>query len=206
MLDSMPDRRASAVLVIDVQNDFCAGGALAVPGGDAVVPPLNRMIEWAARRGDPVFATRDWHPPDTRHFQAYGGTWPVHCVQGTRGAQYHPDLRLPAHVSIVTTGDTVDSDGYSAFEGHTANGSALVHELREHGIEHLYVGGLATDYCVLQSVLDARRTGFAVTLLTDAVAGVNLAPDDSAKALEQMRAAGAAFATTEEITGEGLGL
>jgi nicotinamidase/pyrazinamidase len=189
------------VLVIDIQNDFCEGGALEVPGGDAVVPPLNRLMEWAVRLGDPIYATRDWHPPDTRHFQAYGGVWPVHCVQETNGARFHPDLRLPSEASVVTTGDAVDSDGYSAFEGHIASGRALVLDLRERAIEHLYVGGLATDYCVLQSVLDARKAGFAVTLLTDAVAGVNLDPDDSARALEQMRDAGAEFATTEDVIG-----
>ena len=197
----MPDRRASALLVIDVQNDFCAGGTLEVRGGDAVVPPLNRMMEWAARQGDPIYATRDWHPPNTRHFKANGGNWPVHCVQNTGGARFHPDLKLPAEAAVVTTGDTEDSDGYSAFEGRIPNGSALLDVLRERGVQHLYVGGLATDYCVLQSVLDARRAGFAVTLLTDAVRGVNLRPDDADKALEQMRDAGAEFATTEEITG-----
>jgi nicotinamidase/pyrazinamidase len=196
----MPDRRASAVLVVDVQNDFCAGGALAVSGGDAVVPPLNRVVAWAVREGKHIYATRDWHPPDTSHFEVFGGIWPVHCVQGTHGAQFHPDLRLPDQVSIVSKGDTAGSDGYSAFEGHTRPGTSLIQELREHGIEHLYLGGLATDYCVLQSVLDARKAGFSVTVLTDAVAGVNLQPDDSAKALGQMSAVGAEFATTDEIT------
>ncbi len=195
----MTDGRASALLVIDVQNDFCSGGALAVPGGDAVVPALNRMIGWASSSGRPIYATRDWHPPDTHHFKAYGGVWPVHCVQGTAGAKFHPDLALPASATIVTTGDTTDSEGYSAFEGHTPHGSSLVHALRERQIAHLYVGGLATDYCVRHSVLDALKSGFEVTLLTDAVAGVDVNPGDSAKALDEMRRAGARFATTEEV-------
>jgi nicotinamidase/pyrazinamidase len=197
----MTDTRASALLVIDVQNDFCSGGALAVANGDAVVPPLNRMIDWSARHGARVYATRDWHPPDTRHFKAYGGTWPVHCVQQTRGAMFHPELRIPATASIITTGDTRESEGYSAFEGHTAMGSALSHDLKEKGVEHLYVGGLATDYCVRHSVLDALKAGFTVTLLTDAVAGVEVTPGDSQRALDEMRAAGARFATTDEIAG-----
>ncbi len=188
-----------ALLVIDVQNDFCAGGALAVPNGDAVVPRLNRMIEWTTKQEVPVYATRDWHPPDTRHFKAYGGRWPVHCSQGTAGARFHPDLRLPADATLVTKGDTREGEGYSAFEGHTPKGTALVHDLREKGIERLYIGGLATDYCVRQSVLDALETGFKVTLLTDAVAAVNVNPDDGEKALAEMKAAGAELKTTDEV-------
>ena len=195
----MTDTRASALLVIDVQNDFCSGGALAVPGGDAVVPRLNRVIEWSGRHAHPIYATRDWHPPDTKHFKAYGGAWPVHCVQNTRGAMFHPYLRLPPTASIVTTGDTRDSEGYSAFEGRTPEGKVLADDLGEKRIEHLYVGGLATDYCVRHSVLDALKSGFSVTLLTDAVAGVNVNPGDADKALAEMKAAGARFATTDQV-------
>jgi nicotinamidase/pyrazinamidase len=195
----MTDTRASALLVIDVQNDFCPGGALAVENGDKVVEPLNRMAEWSARRGYPVYATRDWHPSDTKHFKAYGGAWPVHCVQGTAGAMFHPNLRLPDGATVVTTGDTRESEGYSAFEGHIPTGSALLHNLKERGVNHLYVGGLATDYCVRHSVLDALKAGFGVTVLTDAVAGVEVNAGDSEKALAEMRAAGAQFATTDEV-------
>jgi nicotinamidase/pyrazinamidase len=195
----MTDRRASALLVVDVQNDFCPGGALAVRDGDGVVAPLNRMIEWTAKRGGAVYASRDWHVANASHFKDYGGIWPAHCVQDTAGARFHPALRLPADATIVTKGDTVGSDGYSAFEGHTSTGEALVHHLRERNVNHLYVGGLATDYCVRHSVLDALKTGFEVTVLTDAIAGVEVKPGDSARALEEMRAAGAKLATTEEV-------
>jgi len=195
----MTDRTASALLVIDVQNDFCPGGALAVPSGDAVVAPLNRMIEWTTKQGGPVYASRDWHVPKASHFKEYGGIWPVHCVQDTPGARFHPGLRLPADATVVTKGDRPDSDGYSAFEGHTPAGARLGDDLREKGIRHLYVGGLATDYCVLHSVLDALKAGFDVTLLIDAVAGVDLNPGDSVKAIEEMRKAGAKGGTTQEL-------
>ena len=195
----MPNRPAFALLVVDVQNDFCPGGALAVRNGDAVVAPLNRMIEWTERHGGIVYASRDWHLPDAAHFKPYGGVWPIHCVQNTQGAEFHPTLRLSSRATVVTKGDSAGSDGYSAFEGHTPNGTALAHELRERGITRLYVGGLATDYCVRHSVLDALKGGLEVTVLTDAIAGVDVQPGDSARATDEMRAAGAHFATTEEV-------
>jgi nicotinamidase/pyrazinamidase len=197
----MTEAPGSALLVIDVQNDFCAGGALEVRGGDRVVAPLNRMIARAMTRHEPIYATRDWHPPDTHHFKAYGGTWPVHCVAGTRGARFHPDLELPEEATVITTGDTRDAEGYSAFEGHTPAGRTLADDLRERAVAKLYVGGLATDYCVRHSVLDALSEGFQVVLLTDAVAGVNLEPDDSDRALDEMRRAGAELRTTGEVLG-----
>ncbi len=186
----MAEKR-SALLIVDVQKDFCPGGALAAPDGDRVVPPLNRHIDEAVAHGWPVYASRDWHPPVTRHFRQYGGEWPVHCVERTEGAAFHPGLRLPASAIIVSKGQRADKPGYSAFEGSTPDGRALVDDLRERRIDHLYVGGIATDYCVKHSVLDARRAGLDVTVLTDAIAGVDVTPGDSARALEQMRAAGA---------------
>lgn len=193
----MADRR-SALLIVDVQKDFCPGGALAAPGGDLVVPPLNRYIDEAAARGWPVYASRDWHPPVTRHFRDYGGEWPVHCVEHTEGAAFHPGLRLPASAIVVSKGRSADRPGYSAFEGVTPDGRTLADDLREQGVDHLYVGGIATDYCVRHSVLDARRAGFDVTVLIDAIAGVDVAPGDSARALEEMRAAGARLTAEPE--------
>jgi nicotinamidase/pyrazinamidase len=181
----------SALLIVDVQKDFCPGGALPAPDGDRVVPPLNRYIEEAVAHGWPVYASRDWHPPVTRHFRQYGGEWPVHCVEATEGAQFHPDLRLPESTIIVSKGQSPEKPGYSAFEGSTPTGRPLVDDLRERHIEHLYVGGIATDYCVKHSVLDGRRAGFDVTVLADAIAGVDVTPGDSARAIEEMRAAGA---------------
>ena len=181
----------SALLVIDVQNDFCPGGALAVPQGDRVVPALNRHIAEAIGAGSPVYASRDWHPPVTRHFKAYGGEWPAHCVQGSAGAAFHQELKLPASTIVITKGEDPDRPGYSAFEGKTSDGRSLLDDLRARQVEHLVVGGLATDYCVKHSVLDALRYGFDVRVLEDAIAGVNLRPDDSTRALAEMRAAGA---------------
>ncbi len=175
-----------------MQRDFCPGGALAAPAGDRVVAPLNRCLDEAAAHGWPVYASRDWHPPVTRHFRDYGGEWPVHCVEHTAGADFHPALRLPTTAVIVSKGRSADRPGYSAFEGSTPDGRTLADDLRAKGIEHLYVGGIATDYCVRHSVLDARRAGFDVTVVADAIAGVDVAPGDSARALEEMRAAGAA--------------
>ena len=190
MLNMMTGSR-SALLIVDVQKDFCPGGALAVPNGDRVVAVLNRYVADAIARGWLVYASRDWHPPITRHFQQYGGEWPPHCVQGTDGATFHDELRLPSSTIVVSKGQAPDSHGYSALEGRSAEGSTLLDDLRERGVEHLYVGGLATDYCVKHSVLDARRAGFDVTVLADAIAGVEVQAGDSKRALEEMRAAGA---------------
>lgn len=179
----------SALLLVDVQNDFCPGGALAVPGGDRVIPVLNAIVEQFAEVGLPIFASRDWHPPDTRHFKPYGGPWPVHCVAGTPGAAFHPGLRLPPEAIVVSKGQDRRDDGYSAFEGTSSDGRTLKDLLQERGITNLHVGGLATDYCVRASVLDARKTGLAVTVLADGIAGI--AEESARSALEEMRAAGA---------------
>ena len=181
----------SALLIIDVQKDFCAGGALAVPNGDRVVPPLNRYITDAIARGWPIYASRDWHPVVTKHFRQYGGEWPPHCVQGTEGAAFHDDLKLPPSAIVISAGASQDSDGYSAFEGRLSDGTPFLDHLRERGVGHLYVGGLATDYCVKHSVLDARRADLEVTVLTDAIAGIDVNAGDAERALEEMRAAGA---------------
>lgn len=182
-----------AFLIVDVQNDFCAGGALAVPDGDAVVPTINRVARALASRGAPIFASRDWHPRDTQHFAIHGGPWPVHCVAGTPGAQFHPGLDLPDGTRIVTKGDSREDHGYSAFDGHLADGRPLASALQQAGVTRLLVAGLATDYCVLHSALDARRAGYDVALLADGIRGVNVSPDDSRQALERMAAAGIAI-------------
>ena len=174
-----------ALIVVDVQNDFCPGGSLAVERGDEVVAPLNRLIEEFLERGEPVFKSRDWHPARTKHFADYGGTWPVHCVQNTRGAEFHKDLLDDPRIQIISKG-TGDEDSYSAFDG-----TKLADLLRAEGVTELFVGGLATDYCVKNTVLDALRAGFKVRALTDAMRAVNLRPGDDARAVEEMRRAGA---------------
>jgi nicotinamidase/pyrazinamidase len=185
-------QRKHALIVVDVQNDFCPGGALGVQNGDEIVSILNGYVDRFAAAGLPVVATRDWHPQKTRHFKDYGGVWPVHCVQETRGAAFHPDLKLPNNVIVVSKGTGADEDAYSAFQGKDGSGTALADLLRESGVQNLFVGGLATDYCVKQTALDGLEQGFKVVVLGDAIRGVNLKPSDSEKALIEMREAGAA--------------
>jgi nicotinamidase/pyrazinamidase len=194
----MGDQARSALLLIDVQIDFCPGGALPVPNGDRIVPVLNRYLGDAVSRGMRVYASRDWHPAVTSHFKPYGGEWPPHGVQHTPGARFHPHLQLPPSTIVVSKGDDPRRPGYSAFDGRTVEGSPLVDDLRQRGIDRLYVGGLATDYCVRASVLDARRAGFEVTLLGDAVAGIDVHAGDSDRAIADMREAGAAVSTVAE--------
>ena len=156
-----------ALVVVDLQNDFCPGGALAVRDGDAIVPVVNRYLERFASAGAPVFLTRDWHPPVTTHFQAYGGVWPPHCVQGTRGAEFHPGLKPPAGAEIVSKGMDPTRDSYSAFQAEDPAGQPFPAVLTSRGVRRLYVGGLATDYCVRASVLDALNAGFEVVVLSE---------------------------------------
>jgi nicotinamidase/pyrazinamidase len=184
-------KKQSALLIVDVQKDFCPGGALPVPHGDRVVPELNRYIADATVRGSPIYASRDWHPPVTRHFRPHGGQWPPHCVRNTDGAGFHKDLQLPASATVISKGQDPDGPGYSALEGYTSEGRTFLSDLRERQIGHLYIGGLATDYCVKHSVLDALRLGFEVTVLADAIAGVDVQPGDSTRAIDDMRRAGA---------------
>jgi len=180
-----------ALVIIDVQNDFCPGGALPVTGGDQVVPALNRYIETFTRSNLPIIATRDWHPEKTKHFTGYGGLWPPHCIQGSKGAEFRADLALPADAVIVSSGTGPDEEGYSGFDGRDDQGTSLADVLRKRGVERIFVGGLATDYCVKHTVLDGLKQGFKVTVLKDAIRGVNLKPDDSDRALAEMRQAGA---------------
>ena len=184
-------RGTGALLIVDVQRDFCAGGALAVPGAEAILPSLNRLIERFADRGAPVYASRDWHPRQSAHFADQGGTWPTHCVAGTAGAAFHPELRLPADVIVVSKGITPTSDGYSAFDGTTAAGDGLRQDLERRQVRHVTIGGLATDYCVRASALGALQAGFTVEVVTDAIAGVDLTAGDSERALAEMAEAGA---------------
>lgn len=189
----------SALLLVDVQNDFCPGGALAVPGGDQIVPVLNEYIERFRIARLPIIASRDWHPSETSHFEAGGGPWPPHCVAGTPGADFHPDLRLPRDAIVVTKGTDPTDDGYSAFEATDPRGRPLARALAAAGIGRLYVGGLATDYCVRASVLDALAAGFDAVLLVDAVRGIDVKPGDVARALEAMIDAGARTATLATV-------
>jgi len=181
-------RPGDALVVVDVQNDFLPGGSLAVPAGDEVVPVLNRWLAEFQRAGLPVFATRDWHPPGHCSFHEQGGPWPVHCVAESAGARFAPGLALPAETVVVSKDMGVDQSTYSGFQG-----ADLDARLRSAGVQRLFVGGLATDYCVLNTVKDALARGYAVVVLADAIRPVNLQPDDGRKAEAEMARLGAAL-------------
>jgi|SRR5579875_2949723 len=170
-----------ALIIVDVQRDFCPGGALAVPDGDAVIEPLKRL----AASSDLLVATRDWHPPDHSSFREQGGSWPVHCVRDTEGAELHPGLAQLPFALIVDKGQERELPGYSAFENTT-----LERWLREHRVETVHVGGLALDYCVKATALDARRAGLRVVVHLDATRAVEVAPGDAQRALQELRDAG----------------
>lgn len=175
-----------ALILVDVQLDFLPGGSLAVPQGDEVVPALNRYIAVFRRLTLPVVATRDWHPPDHCSFQAQGGPWPPHCVAGSDGARFAPLLDLPCEARIVSKATTRDRDAYSGFEG-----TDLDEWLQRAGVSRVFVGGLATDYCVLNTVRDALRIGYATFLLADAVRAVDAQAGDGERAIAEMRRLGA---------------
>ncbi len=179
-----------AMVVVDVQNDFLPGGSMGVAGADAVVPVLREYIRRAREAGTRVFATRDWHPPRHCSFHEQGGPWPPHCVQGTPGAEIASGLRLPTEAVIVSKGSSPEEDAYSAFQGTDLDAA-----LAARGIGRILVGGLATDYCVLHTVRDARARGYAVLLLDDAIRGVD--PDRSRAARDEMVALGAVPVTRE---------
>lgn len=184
-----------AVLIVDVQRDFLPGGRLAVPRGDEVVPVLNRYLALARLRNIPVFASRDWHPPGHCSFRPQGGPWPEHCVGGTPGAEFAAGLELPPDADIVSKATAANADAYSAFAG-----TDLADRLRQLGVRRLLVGGLATDYCVLNTVRDARKEGFEVLLLEDAIRAVDVKPGDGARAEREMREAGAMPVRAEDLS------
>ncbi|MEM2341771.1 MAG: nicotinamidase [Candidatus Bathyarchaeia archaeon] len=178
--------REDALIIVDVQVDFCPGGALPVPEGDKIVPVLNEYIRKFDSAGALIIATRDWHPPNHISFRDYGGLWPQHCVQGTKGAEFHPDLRLPNKVLIVSKATDPKREAYSGFEG-----TGLDEMLRRFGVRRVFVGGLATEYCVKNTVLDALKYGFETFLLEDAVKGIDVNLGDTERAIREMLEKGA---------------
>ena len=172
-----------ALLIVDFQNDFTPGGALAVAHGDEIADRINALA--ASGDYDVVVATRDWHPADHGSFTEQGGIWPVHCVQGTPGAELHQGLDRARIDVVVDKGQDPSADGYSGFEA-----TLLEELLKAHGVDHVTIGGIATDYCVKNTALDALRLGFGVTIDRDAVRGVEVEPGDSERALDEIRAAG----------------
>lgn len=184
----------SVLIIVDVQNDFIPGGALPVPEGDKVIEPLNKYIELFNKLGRLIVATRDWHPPNHKSFKEYGGIWPPHCIQNSRGAEFHPDLHLPRDTIVISKAFEPDKEAYSGFEG-----TNLDEKLKEKGIKRVFVGGLATDYCVKNTVLDALKLGYETILLLDAIKGVDLNEGDSERAINEMISRGAIGITLEDI-------
>ncbi|MEM3745228.1 MAG: nicotinamidase [Candidatus Bathyarchaeia archaeon] len=186
--------REDALIIVDVQVDFCPGGALPVPGGDEIIPILNEYIRKFYAAGALIVATRDWHPPNHISFRDYGGIWPPHCVQGTEGAKFHPGLRLPENALIISKAADPLKEAYSGFEG-----TGLEEELKKAGVRRVFVGGLATEYCVKNTVLDALKYGFETFLLEDAVRGIDVKPGDVERAIKEMLERGAKKLTLADI-------
>ena len=183
----------TALLVIDIQMDFCPGGALAVREGDVVVPRINAVIVEFDRLSLPIFFTRDWHPPNHVSFKPQGGPWPQHCVQGTLGADFHPTLKVPRGAIIISKGEDPTTEAYSGFQG-----TDLEQRLRKLGVVELFLGGLATDYCVRESALDAIHAGLVTIILRDCVMAVDAKPGDGARAISDMQNAGARIMTSSD--------
>jgi nicotinamidase/pyrazinamidase len=183
-------RPDDALLIVDPQVDFCPGGALPVPDGDRIFDAVNRLAANAPR----VVASRDWHPPDHMSFSAAGGPWPPHCVQGSEGAEFHPKLDASRIQHVLSKGTDSGREAYSAFSG-----TKLDDWLRGQGVRRLFVAGLATDYCVRQSVLDARELGYDVVVVEDAIGAVDVKPGDGERALAEMRSAGAETTTGSRL-------
>ncbi|RTZ58088.1 MAG: nicotinamidase [Gammaproteobacteria bacterium] len=181
-----------ALILVDIQKDFLPGGALPVPEGDKVIEPANRYIEIFTKAKAPIFATRDWHPENHISFKEYGGLWPKHCVQNTEGAKFADSLKLPPEVFIINKGDRAEFDAYSGFQG-----TILENLLRERGVKRIFVGGLATDYCVLNTVLGGLNLGFQVFWLSDASKGIT--PEGEQRARNQMLTEGAVEVTLSDL-------
>ena len=184
----------SALIIVDMQNDFMPGGALPVKDADLIIPIINKYIEKFRDRRRPVYATRDWHPENHISFNTRGGPWPPHCIQGTKGAEFHKDLNLPDDVIIVNKADNPDKDAYSGFQD-----TFLDIDLRRRGVSRIFVAGVATEYCVKSTVIDGLNLGYEVILLIDAIKGVDLNPGDSEKAIEETLMRGAILATLDEV-------
>lgn len=187
-------KHGDVLLVVDVQYDFLSGGALGVARGNEIIPVLNRCIALFATKKLPVYASRDWHPPDHLSFHAQGGPWPVHCVANTHGAEFSPDLKLPPDTMIVNKADTRDREAYSVFSS-----TDFDRRLKLAGVRRIFIGGLATDYCVLNTAKDAHALGYEFFVLTDAVRAVDVQPGDGERALAEMRRVGARLIVSDAL-------
>ena len=189
----------SALVIVDVQNDFCPGGALEVYNADEIILVINRYMELFRGKGLPIIASRDWHPRETKHFEKYGGIWPEHCVQRSFGAMFRAGLLLPPDTLVFSKGMDPERDDYSALQARNDTGTSMTDFLKKVGIRELYICGLATDYCVRQTALEGLHLGFSITVLVDAVRGVELNPGDSKRALDELEAAGAVLKVVEDL-------
>ena len=185
--------KTDALIIVDVQMDFLHGGALPVPEGDQIIPVINEYTDLFKRKTR-IYATRDWHPTNHVSFKAQGGPWPPHCVQDSEGAKFHPDLKLPRDTTIISKAMDPKRESYSGFDS-----TDLANDLRMNGMSRIFVGGLATDYCIKNTVLDGLAFGFEVVLLTDAVRGINVNPGDAERAVSAMILRGAKTATLEDF-------
>ncbi len=185
---------SDALLITDIQNDFLPGGALPVPNGDEIIPVLNEFAKRFHDAGAQVFASKDWHPPNHCSFKQQGGPWPPHCVQDTKGAQFSPLLKLPKDAVVVFKATNPMRESYSVFDG-----ASFADELKERKIRRLFIGGLATDYCILNTVLDARKLGYETLVLMDAIRGIDVKPGNVDRAIESMLRSGAEQATTADF-------
>lgn len=185
---------SDALIIIDVQRDFCPGGALPVPEGDQIVPNLNRYIKLFDHARASIYATRDWHPPNHISFTKYGGIWPPHCIQDSEGGEFHPNLVLNPDVTIISKATTPDKEAYSGFED-----TNLAENLQKNHVKRLFIGGLATDYCVKNTVLDALKLGFETYVLIDAIRGINIHPKDGQNAVDKMILNGAQPITLQNV-------
>jgi nicotinamidase/pyrazinamidase len=197
-LEPIQLEQGDALIVVDVQVDFVLGGNLAVPEGEAVIPVLNHYIRLFRGKRLPIFATRDWHPTKHSSFHPHGGPWPPHCIQDTEGAQFAAGLQLPDNTVVISKATTAERDAYSGFEG-----TDLDQRLRQLGVKRLFVGGLATDYCVLNTVMDGLSLGYQVFLLEDAIRAVNVHPEDGRQTEEKMVSRGATPVRVEHIAAPG---
>lgn len=179
-----------ALIIVDMQNDFMPNGSLPVPDADKIVPALNKYIDLFSSHKLPIFATRDWHPPNHISFKQRGGVWPMHCVKDTEGAEFHNELRIPRSTKVISKGYESDKDAYSGFEG-----TELAKELEKNQIKRVLVGGVATDYCVKNTVIDALNMGLDVVLLEDAIKGIK----NDGQAIEEMLKKGAKLATIDDL-------
>ncbi|HIP56787.1 MAG TPA: nicotinamidase [Ignisphaera aggregans] len=186
--------RFDALIIVDMQRDFMPGGALPVPEADTIVPIINRYIQIFENRGATVVATRDWHPVNHISFTTRGGPWPPHCIQGTSGAEFHPDLALPESTVIVSKATDPDKEAYSGFDGTNLNNI-----LRERGVNRIFVCGVATNYCVKATAIDGIKLGYTVIVLLDAVKGIDIPPGSVDMALNEMLDAGIILATQHDI-------